>query len=162
MTAPPRTRRPFDWEAAGEELGDTLSSYHMIIVAGADSVTTGETAVGIARMQSMHRRVAVGDLFAESPPIRDLIRTDDPHGIVDSFLYGVSLSRIAYPVQGPVEVVGDTPVAVLDADLRAACLKALAIAQGDQNGQVNLSARGFALEHSWRACTRPATSSLMP
>lgn len=97
----PRPRRPFDWEAAGEELGETLSSYHMIVVAGADSVTTGRVAVGIARMQSMQRRVAVGDLFAESPPIRELVQTDDPHGIVDSFLYGVSISRIAYPVAGP-------------------------------------------------------------
>jgi hypothetical protein len=96
----PRARRPFDWEAAGEELGDTLSSYHMVIVAGLDSVTTGQVAVGIARAQSLGRRVAVGDLFAESPPIRELIETDDPHGIVDSFLYGVSLSRIAYPVPG--------------------------------------------------------------
>jgi hypothetical protein len=76
----------------------------MIVVAGADSVTTGQVAVGIARMQSMHRRVALGDLFAESPPIRELVQTDDPHGIVDSFLYGVSLSRIAYPVAGPGEL----------------------------------------------------------
>jgi hypothetical protein len=104
VTAPTRTRRPFDWEAAGEELGDTLGSYHMIVVAGADSVMTGRVAVGIARMQSLNRRVAVGDLFAESPPIRELIQTDDPHGIVDSFLYGVSLSRIAYPVPGPGEL----------------------------------------------------------
>jgi len=96
----PRGRRPFDWEGAGEELGDTLSSYHMVVVAGLDSVTTGQVAVGIARAQSLGRRVAVGDLFAESPPIRELIQTDDPHGIVDSFLYGVSLSRIAYPVPG--------------------------------------------------------------
>ena len=76
----------------------------MIVVAGADSVMTGRVAVGIARMQSLNRRVAVGDLFAESPPIRELIQTDDPHGIVDSFLYGVSLSRIAYPVPGPGEL----------------------------------------------------------
>jgi len=96
----PRARRPFDWEAAGEELGDTLSSYHMVVVAGIDSVTTGQVAVGVARAQSLGRRVAVGDLFGESPPIRELIQTEDPHGIVDSFLYGVSLSRIAYPVAG--------------------------------------------------------------
>ena len=95
-----RQRRPFDWEAAGEELGETLSSYHMLVVAGADSVITGRVAVGIARAQSMNRRSAVGDLFAESPPIRELVPTDDPHGIVDSFLYGVSISRIAYPVAG--------------------------------------------------------------
>ena len=101
MTAPPRTRRPFDWEAAGEEVGETLPAYHMIVVAGADSVMTGRVAVGIARTQSLLRRVAVGDLFAESPPIRELVQTDDPHGLVDSFLYGVSLSRIAHPVPGP-------------------------------------------------------------
>jgi hypothetical protein len=72
----------------------------MVVVAGLDSITTGQVAVGVARAQSLGRRVAVGDLFAESPPIRELIQTDDPHGIVDSFLYGVSLSRIAYPVPG--------------------------------------------------------------
>jgi len=95
-----RQRRPFDWEAAGEELGETLSPYHMIVVAGADSNVTGRVAVGIARAQSANRRSAVCDLFAESAPIRDLVPTDDPHGIVDSFLYGVSISRIAYPVAG--------------------------------------------------------------
>jgi hypothetical protein len=48
----------------------------------------------------VHRRVAVGDLFAESPPIQELVHSDDPHGLVDSFLYGVSLSRIAHEVPG--------------------------------------------------------------
>lgn len=33
----------------------------------------------------------------------------------------------AYPVPGPIDVVGDTPAAVLDEDLRAACLAALDI-----------------------------------
>ena len=61
-------------------------------------MTTGRVAVGIARAQAGHRRVAVGDLFAESPPIQELVHTDDPHGIVDSFLYGVSLTKIAHEV----------------------------------------------------------------
>jgi hypothetical protein len=55
-------------------------------------------AVGLARAQAKRRRVALGDLFAESPPIQELVATDDPHGLVDSFLYGVSISRIAYAV----------------------------------------------------------------
>ena len=46
----------------------------MIVVVGADSVRPGRVAVGIARAQAMHRRVAVGDLFAESPPIRELVQ----------------------------------------------------------------------------------------
>lgn len=96
----PGVRRGFDWEAAGAKLGADLDSYHALVVIGADPVTTGRVAVGLARVQAAHRRVAIGDLFAESPPIQDLVHTDDPHGIVDSFIYGVSLSRIAYEVPG--------------------------------------------------------------
>ena len=97
MTSP-NTPRRFDWEAAGRELGETLGDYYAIVVVGPDPVATGAVAVGMARAQAMHRRVAVGDLFGESPPIQELVHTDDPHGLVDSFLYGVSLSRIAYEV----------------------------------------------------------------
>jgi hypothetical protein len=46
----------------------------------------------------MHRRVAVGDLFGEAPPLQALVNEDDAHGIVDSFLFGVSLNRIARQV----------------------------------------------------------------
>jgi hypothetical protein len=88
----------FDWERAGRELGASLGGYYAIVVIGLDPVETGSVAVGIARAQATKRRVAVGDLFAESPPIQALVHTDDPHGLVDSFLYGVSLSRIAYEV----------------------------------------------------------------
>jgi hypothetical protein len=88
----------FDWEAAGHALGESLDEYSSLVVIGVDPVTTGRVAVGIARAQAAKRRVAVGDLFAESPPIQELVSTEDPHGLVDSFLYGVSLNRIAYEV----------------------------------------------------------------
>jgi hypothetical protein len=94
----------FDWENAGRELGETLSDYSALVVIGTDPVTTGQVAVGIARIQATHRRVAVGDLFAESPPIQELVQTEDPHGLVDSFVYGVSLSRVAYPVRNSGEL----------------------------------------------------------
>lgn len=97
MTAP-ATRRGFDWEAAGHSLGETLDAYHALAVIGPDPVATGRVAIGLARAQAVRRHVAVGDLFAESPPIQELVQSDDPHGLVDSFLYGVSLSRIAYEV----------------------------------------------------------------
>src|SRR5512143_2535692 len=97
MTAP-TTRRAFDWEAAAREFGETLDGFNALVVIGTDPVATGRAAVGIARAQATRRRVAVGDLFAESPPIQALVHTDDPHGLVDSFLYGVSISKIAYPV----------------------------------------------------------------
>ncbi len=91
-------RRGFDWERAGRELGASLNSPSAIVVIGLDPVATGRVALGIGRAQSRFRRVAVGDLFAESPPIQELVHTDDPHGLVDSFVYGVSLSKIAYEV----------------------------------------------------------------
>ncbi|HVX40589.1 MAG TPA: hypothetical protein VHB25_13545, partial [Gemmatimonadaceae bacterium] len=97
MTSP-RPRRGFDWEAAGRELGATLDAVNALVVIGIDPVATGRVAIGIGRAQAPTRRVAVGDLFAESPPIQELVTSDDPHGLVDSFLYGVSLSRIAYEV----------------------------------------------------------------
>lgn len=92
------SRRGFDWEAAGREVGASLDAYHALVVVGMDPVQTGRVAVGIGRAQATKRRVAVGDLFAESPPIQELVSGDDPHGLVDSFLYGVSLSKIAYQV----------------------------------------------------------------
>lgn len=97
MTAPP-ARRAFDWERAGRELGDKLGEYNAVVVAGLDPVATGRVALALARAQSSRRRVAVGDLFADSPPIQELVQSDDPHGIVDSFLYGVSLTKIAQQV----------------------------------------------------------------
>jgi hypothetical protein len=98
VTTTARPRRGVDWEAAGAALGETLDAYHALVVIGVDPVATGRVAVAIGRVQAMKRRVAVGDLFAESPPIQELVQTEDPHGLVDSFLYGVSLSRIAYAV----------------------------------------------------------------
>jgi hypothetical protein len=100
----PETRRPFDWEGAGQRLGESFDGYHAVVVAGNDPIITGRVAIGIGRAQAKHRRAAVGDLFAESQPIQDLVRSDDPHGLVDSFLYGVSLNRIAHAVPGAGEL----------------------------------------------------------
>jgi hypothetical protein len=100
----PESRRPFDWEGAGQRLGESFDGYHAVVVAGNDPIITGRVAIGIGRAQAKHRRAAVGDLFAESQPIQDLVRSDDPHGLVDSFLYGVSLNRIAHAVPGAGEL----------------------------------------------------------
>jgi glycosyltransferase involved in cell wall biosynthesis len=64
------------------------------------------------------------------------------------------LTVAAYPVEGPIDVVGpDVPggadVAVLDEDLATACLGALALKQAPRA----LSPRAFAEKRSWRACT---------
>jgi hypothetical protein len=64
----------------------------------------------------------------------------------------------AYPVQGPTDAVGGAPGAILDNDLRAACLQALAIARSPEGA--NSSPRTFALEHTWHKCTRQFLANL--
>jgi hypothetical protein len=90
--------RGFDWEREGRHIGASIGEYNVILVIGTDPFATGHVALGIARVQAGHRRVAVGDLFGDSPPIRDLVQTDDAHGLVDNFSYGVSFSKISYRI----------------------------------------------------------------
>jgi hypothetical protein len=87
-----------DWNEEGRRIGATLDAFHAIVVVGTDPIATAETALGIARVQAVHRRVALGDLIGEAPPIQALVQSDDPHGVVESFVYGVSLSKIAQRV----------------------------------------------------------------
>jgi hypothetical protein len=90
--------RTIDWNEEGRRIGVTLDAFYAIVVVGTDPDATAETALGIARVQAVHRRVALGDLLGEAPPIQALVQGDDPHGLVDSFEYGVSLSKIAQQV----------------------------------------------------------------
>jgi glycosyltransferase involved in cell wall biosynthesis len=60
----------------------------------------------------------------------------------------------AYPVTGPVDVIGSSPAGALDEDLRAACLRALEIPRD--------VARAHAERFSWEACTRQFLAHLHP
>jgi cell division septation protein DedD len=44
--------------------------------------------------------VVVGDLVGDTPSLRSLVKDEHPHGITDSLLYGVSLNKIGYAVEG--------------------------------------------------------------
>jgi glycosyltransferase involved in cell wall biosynthesis len=58
----------------------------------------------------------------------------------------------AYPVPGPLDVVGDAPVAALNEDLGAACLEALSIRRK--------ACRAFALTRTWRTCAEQFLGNL--
>jgi glycosyltransferase involved in cell wall biosynthesis len=60
----------------------------------------------------------------------------------------------AYPVQGPLDVLGEADIAVLDKDLRAACLQALSIPRE--------ACRAFVTAKSWRAVTEQFLGNLAP
>ena len=60
----------------------------------------------------------------------------------------------AYPVTGPIDVIGDAPAGALDHDLRAAALRAVSI---DRK-----VARAHAERYSWEACTRQFLQHLHP
>jgi len=60
----------------------------------------------------------------------------------------------AYPVTGPVDVIGTSPAGALDEDLRTACLRALEIPRS--------VARRHAERFSWEACTRQFLAHLHP
>ena len=83
------------WEAAGSSVAGALDGASAVVVLGHDPIATASVALGIARAQATRRRVAVGDLIGDVAPIRELVTDDDPHGLTDTFLYGVSLNKIA-------------------------------------------------------------------
>ena len=92
--------RPVAWEDAGRQVAPVLGSYSAIVVISSDPLAAAYVALGIARAEAEHRRSVVGDLIGDIPPLRSLVREEDPHGITDSFLYGVSLNKIGYDVEG--------------------------------------------------------------
>ena len=102
----------------------------------------GVKFLGVLEGAALARAYAGSDVFVF--PSRT-----DTFGLVVLEALASGLPVAAYPVEGPRDVVGDAPVAVLDTDLRAACLGALEIAR--KPGGV--TPRAFAEAHSWRACT---------
>jgi glycosyltransferase involved in cell wall biosynthesis len=60
----------------------------------------------------------------------------------------------AYPVTGPIDVLGDSPAGAMDEDLRTACLAALKIPRE--------VARAHAERFSWRASTEQFAKHLKP
>ena len=82
----------------GMRVGAGLDTANLVLVLGDDPRRTALAALGVARAQARNRRVALGDLLGDAEPIQQLLNGGDPHGLADSFVYGVSLNKIAHPV----------------------------------------------------------------
>ncbi|MCU0633995.1 MAG: SPOR domain-containing protein [Gemmatimonadaceae bacterium] len=100
-TATPGVENPDAlWSAQAHGAVPALATWGAAVIAARDPQVAGTVAVAIARALSAQRRVAVADLVGDLSVLTALLPEpdDDPHGIADSFRYGVSLNRIARPV----------------------------------------------------------------
>lgn len=91
------------WEVRGAELArpdGPVAGRSAVIVIGRDPEAAAHVAIGLGRAESERRRVAIGDLVGDVPPLVAMLDADDVHGLVDTFLYGVSLNKVAHPVAG--------------------------------------------------------------
>ena len=87
-----------DWEDEGRQLAGKLDDVSAAVIVGRDPVAAAKVALGIGRIQARRRRVAIGDLVGEISALQSLVPADEGHGLADAFLYGVSLTRIAHPI----------------------------------------------------------------
>jgi glycosyltransferase involved in cell wall biosynthesis len=94
--------------------------------------------VGVLDPQRLARLYSTADVFVF--PSRT-----DTFGLVMLEALACGTPVAAFPVQGPIDVVGGSEVAVLDEDLRKAALQALRIDRSE--------CRVFAQRHSWQAAT---------
>ena len=100
---------------------------------------------GVLRGEDLARAYAAADCFV-FPSVTDTF------GLVllESLAAGTPVA--AYPVRGPIDVIGDAPVGALDEDLLAACKRAVTLSRE--------AARDYALTFSWENCARQFIANL--
>jgi glycosyltransferase involved in cell wall biosynthesis len=103
--------------------------------------------LGVLNQQELAEVYASADVFV-------FPSKTDTFGLVLLEAMACGLPVAAYPVTGPIDVLGDSDAGVMHEDLREACLAALKIDR--------LDARAHAEKFSWRAATEQFVSHLRP
>lgn len=98
MTMPGVKAGPGAYERAGEQAAVIVRGYSSVLVVSDNPVAAALVGLGIARAETEHRKVVVGDLIGDIAPIQSLVTSDDQHGIYDSFVFGTSLERVMHAV----------------------------------------------------------------
>lgn len=105
------------------------------------------TFVGAKHGEELARHYAAADVFVF--PSRT-----DTFGLVLLEALASGLPVAAFPVPGPLDVIGDSPAGVLSEDLRGACLQAVGIDP--------TVCRDHALGFSWQSCAQQFLANLRP
>ena len=80
---------------------DPVGTVVLLLVGDGESAWAARTAVELADSWSRAgRRIVLADLHLENPFLHETLGDDNLEGLVDVFLYGVSISRGARPVPG--------------------------------------------------------------
>ena len=133
-------------------LGLDLPGTKLVVGAGPQLATYRErypevVFAGWKKGEELSRYYSASDVFV-------LPSRFETFGLVLLEALACGLPVAAYPVHGPMDVIGKAPVGVLDNDLRSAALRALTIPR-------NLC-RDFALRFSWRRSAEEFVGNLMP
>jgi glycosyltransferase involved in cell wall biosynthesis len=116
-------------------------------LAGIRARYPGVNYLGVLEQRDLAEVYASADVFV-------FPSKTDTFGLVLLEAMACGLPVAAYPVTGPLDVIGNSNAGALDEDLRKACLRALELKRAD--------AAEFAGKFSWRAATEQFFSHLHP
>jgi hypothetical protein len=93
--SPPAKR----WDEATRDVTPLLQDRTCIVIVGEQDEDAAHVALALAQTHVHTRRVAIVDAVGELAPLQKLLPRDArPHGVIDHFVHGVSLSKIAHAV----------------------------------------------------------------
>ena len=90
---------PQRWDEATRGAAALLEDRTCIVIVGERDDDAANAALALAHAHVPRRRVAIVDAVGELDPFQKLLPRDaGPHGVIDHFVHGVSLRKIAHPV----------------------------------------------------------------